>query len=171
MITVFFGAGNRSTLHDPGQAFFFGVRTVSFFPKKEMVCGKTRSCPGSFRTHFFLDGPKKKRFRAAKEKGPSKSLGQNSSPPGAGERCEKVGRSPARLRRYRTVLSGRIRTPSGRPHRAGVGGQQGTDPRLPLPPPAAPKTAWPSPGAATPFCPRSTPRNGKRRRTHSTGRR
>ena len=42
VITVFFGAGDRRTLHDPGQAFFFGPGTISFFGKKEMVPKKTR---------------------------------------------------------------------------------------------------------------------------------
>ena len=57
MITVFFGAGNRSTLQKSALAFFFGVRTVSFFPKKEMVCKKPVLRPEPPRTRFFLEGP------------------------------------------------------------------------------------------------------------------
>ena len=76
--------------------------------------GRDQKRGGVSRTHFFLEGPKKKRFRAAKEKGPWESLGQIRSPPGAGERCEKAGSSPSRLRRYRAVLSWRVSTTSGR---------------------------------------------------------
>ena len=40
-----------------------------------------------FRTPFFLDGPKKKRFRAAKEKGPPLRLQCERKTPGAVEHC------------------------------------------------------------------------------------
>ena len=114
----------------PAQIFSLGCGPF-LFRKKEMVCKKSRSWPGSFRTHFFLDGPKKKRFRAAKEKGPWESLGQNSSPPGAGERCEKAGSATARLRRYRVMLSGQIQTPSGRPPQSKhAGAPEGCRPAL-----------------------------------------
>ena len=79
---------------------------------------KRTPLPRGAKNHFFLEGPKKKRFLDSKEKGPAESLGQNPSAPSAVERCEKVGCSPARLRRYLVVLSGRVCTSLGRPHRA-----------------------------------------------------
>ena len=95
-----------------------------FSRKKKRPARKPILRSGTSRTHFFLEGPKKKRFRAAKEKGPWESLGQIRSPPGAGERCEKAGSVTARLRRYRAMLSGQIQTPSGRPPGAGAAARQ-----------------------------------------------
>ena len=77
MITVLLGAGDRSVLPDRRQLFSLGCGPF-LFRKKEMVCRKTRSWSGSSRTHFFLEGPKKKRFRAAKEKGPFKLWGKSA---------------------------------------------------------------------------------------------
>ena len=75
----------------PDRLFSLGCGPF-LFRKKEMVCKKTHPWPGTSPNPFLFGGPKKKRFRAAKEKGPAKDWGRTRLLPAPGNDVKKPQR-------------------------------------------------------------------------------